>query len=116
MMAGGLTSATLWLLAGAVILFGFYIGDTAPSADWIREDFDDARESVHTAGENDEQLPASARVTMLAGLSAMERLALWAHQTDGTLVGDGIECLALLALTIKPGRAVAGLAREVSGA
>lgn len=116
MMAGWLTSLTLWLLVGAVILFGFYIGDTAPSADWIREDFDDAREIVHAAGEGEEQLPASARVTMLAGLSAMEGLAVWAHQTDGTLLGDGIECLALLALAVKPGRAVAGVAREVTGA
>lgn len=102
---------SLWLLVSAVIGFGFYIGDTAPSGDWIREDFDGARDELAGTGEAAVGLPPSVQLIMLPGLAVMERIALWAHATDGTLLGDGIEALALLLIGLKPAAALAGVAR-----
>jgi hypothetical protein len=102
---------SLWLLVSAVIAFGFYIGDTAPSDDWIREDFGGARDEVAGAGEATVGLPPSVQLIMLPGLAVMERIALWAHATDGTLLGDGIECLALVTTAVKPAAALAEVAR-----
>jgi hypothetical protein len=110
-MGTTLTGGTLWLLVSATVLFGFYIGDTAPSREFIREDFDGAREETRTANDPDAYLPPAARTTLLVGLAAMERLALWAHATDGTLLGDGIECLAILTILSKPGIGLLGVLR-----
>lgn len=112
-MAGWLTGTTVWLLVGTIVVYGFYIGDTADSTGAVREHFDGER-AVATTGGDGGQPPRTARIVAVVGLDVSERLALWANRTDDTLVGDGIECLALLSLPIKPARAAAATAREVA--
>lgn len=84
----------VWLLAATVVLFGFYVGDTADSQAAVDERFAEER-----------AVAADGMGVVSTGLSWAEDIAHWGHRHDGTFVGDGLEAVALVAIAIPPARA-----------
>jgi len=90
----------VWLLVGTICVFGFWVGDTATSREAIHDRFDEERATVSETGNSQTGRVGSGVASV--GLHASERVALYAYDTERSLVGGIVELAVLVGVFLPP--------------